>query len=712
VTASPARPGQWLGEALKPVKAPIPWTRGMYVALAVAVPFAGGILAGHVTDGLLASLGSLPAATADRGGPHRVRTLRIGASALSVVVGLVVGMAIFGRGWLVIPVVAIGAALSSLLSGLGAVGSICGLNGLTYLVVAAGDPLPHPIWRTAVLALAGGAWALLLAVPAWIKSPLQPERRAVATVYRRVADLLWAAGTGRAIGARQALMSALTDAQASLAAYRANAGGSERSTRGLLVALAGANPLIEVALARLRSGKAAPVEAIRAVTVLADAIERRRLLPSEAIAVSLPPGALRDALRRARRAVNGQDEDLTTTGWVPVLDPWWRRWRTTGWPKLRPGKSGWIAMVRLVACMVAAETVSQYGLHGRSYWVPLTTAVVLKPDFGSVFARGVQRAVGTSVGVALGAVLLTVTPATDWLLVAFAVLAFLLPVGVLRNYGIFVTMLTPLVLMQITIVTHDLHPLVVDRWVDTLTGCAIVIVGGYLLWPETWRPRLATRVDAAARAVAAYMRAALGDEGADRATVGSRQRRAYASLSDLRLAQQRSFAEPAPAGTQARLLWPVTVALERAVDEVAALTVRCRQLGERPSPDGVRQLAAAMEQLGLRAIGGRVPERIPLPKDLQLAGLADEVRTAGRALDQLNRRRSRRRSQRIRRRLRQGRAATATVVSLGRRIHLRRLAHPRRAAAAAGVKPSAGGSDGPASKKRGQPTRATAPAER
>src|SRR5229473_8552008 len=50
------------------------------------------------------------------------------------------------------------------------------------------------------------------------------------------------------------------------------------------------------------------------------------------------------------------------------------------------------------------------GLHGRgrfgergaaaaaAYWVPLTVAIVLKPDYGSVFARALQRGIGTVVG--------------------------------------------------------------------------------------------------------------------------------------------------------------------------------------------------------------------------------------------------------------------------------------------------------------------------
>ena len=62
--------------------------------------------------------------------------------------------------------------------------------------------------------------------------------------------------------------------------------------------------------------------------------------------------------------------------------------------------------LRLMACMGAAGVVSEVLPLQRSYWVPLTVAIVFKPDYGSVFARALQRGIGTVVGAVAGAVLL------------------------------------------------------------------------------------------------------------------------------------------------------------------------------------------------------------------------------------------------------------------------------------------------------------------
>ena len=45
-----------------------------------------------------------------------------------------------------------------------------------------------------------------------------------------------------------------------------------------------------------------------------------------------------------------------------------------------------------------AAVISQVLPLQRSYWVVLTVGIILKPDYGSVFARAVQRGVGTVVG--------------------------------------------------------------------------------------------------------------------------------------------------------------------------------------------------------------------------------------------------------------------------------------------------------------------------
>src|SRR5262249_37866306 len=45
--------------------------------------------------------------------------------------------------------------------------------------------------------------------------------------------------------------------------------------------------------------------------------------------------------------------------------------------------------LRLIACVLIADTVARSVGWNRAYWAPMTVAIVLKPDFNTTFSRGV-----------------------------------------------------------------------------------------------------------------------------------------------------------------------------------------------------------------------------------------------------------------------------------------------------------------------------------
>jgi hypothetical protein len=77
-----------------------------------------------------------------------------------------------------------------------------------------------------------------------------------------------------------------------------------------------------------------------------------------------------------------------------------------------------------------------------------------------------------------------------WLLVPFGVLAALLPYGRNRNYGLLAMFLTPLVMVLADLLKPAGWRLAGDRLVDTLIGCAIVLVVGFAPWPMSWYAHL------------------------------------------------------------------------------------------------------------------------------------------------------------------------------------------------------------------------------
>jgi uncharacterized membrane protein YccC len=287
-----------------------------------------------------------------------------------------------------------------------------------------------------------------------------------------------------------------------------------------------------------------------------------------------------------------------------------------------------IFALRLMLSIGVAALVSQALPLQRSYWVVLTVAIVLRPDFGSVFARALQRGIGTVVGAVLGAVVLSIFPAGPLLLIPCAIFAGLLPYGRDRNWGLFSTFLTPLVVILIDLLVRTGWALALDRLIDTVLGCAIVLLVGYAPWPSSWHAHLPEQLATALDSVARYTETALtGAPGRP-----ALRRQTYRVLSDLRTEFQRTMAEPPSVSGRAARLWPALAGLEQVTDAVTATAVRGDVTGQRPDPGQVAQLAGALRSLARGIRDGRLPDDLPLPDDADVRPVADRIADVRRAL--------------------------------------------------------------------------------
>jgi uncharacterized membrane protein YccC len=284
--------------------------------------------------------------------------------------------------------------------------------------------------------------------------------------------------------------------------------------------------------------------------------------------------------------------------------------------------------VRLALCMTAAELARQYLPLARPYWVLLTVALVLKPDFGSVFARAVQRGAGTLVGVLVGSALLAllaVLPWQGWVLVAMAATAAVLPWARAVNFGLFSVFQTPVIILLLDLTMPGGPELVGARLVDTLVGCAIVLVLGYALWPQTWRAPLDEALRDATGALDEFVGTAFtGDDTAIRRA----RRGSYRALTEVQTQLQRRLAEPPPISSRAADRWPVIVQLERTADAVTEAVIATRSGAPTPDPGQVEVLRRAIRQLD----DIRTADDTEILAEGVLAPIAREVDTARRLM--------------------------------------------------------------------------------
>jgi Fusaric acid resistance protein-like len=152
--------------------------------------------------------------------------------------------------------------------------------------------------------------------------------------------------------------------------------------------------------------------------------------------------------------------------------------------KVSTNRAARMAGLRLALCMSVA-TAASCALHEEShaFWLPLTVAVAVRPEYASVCARTINRAAGTAVGSVLAAGLI-VALGSGWPMAIAAALS--LGFAVLAGpklYGLGVVGITCSALLSCSIgVADPSNPAI--RLLDTALGCAIALLFGYLIWPE------------------------------------------------------------------------------------------------------------------------------------------------------------------------------------------------------------------------------------
>jgi len=275
--------------------------------------------------------------------------------------------------------------------------------------------------------------------------------------------------------------------------------------------------------------------------------------------------------------------------------------------RLIVGRAVLVTALALAICMAAAFAARYFVPADHWYWIPLTVALVMKADLGSIFARAALRVAGTSIGVAIGAALLILLPQGMGLVAAIGVFAAMLPWAKRVSYAAQTLFLTPLILILIDMVTPaaDTIGFVLERFIDTAIGGAIVLVLGYFLWPRRHARELAADFGSAMTVIAGYFVAVCEQGGKDDAARAASRRRildarraSYSALSDLRATLSRSMAEPPPAGREAAAWFPIVAGAERLCDRITTHAANWRPGDPVPDPERVSRIASVLRRIG------------------------------------------------------------------------------------------------------------------
>ena len=515
----------------------------------VILPLIVGFALGMPRGGLAMASGALNVSYSDGHDPYPQRARRMLASAVWCAIAIFLGAITGHRNVEAVFVATAWAFIAGMLVAVGTTAADVGVISLVLLVVYAAQPLtPRQAAEAGALALAGGLLQTALSIALWPVRRYDPERRALGNLFLELAAA--ASQPTQAATAPPATV-ATTQAQDAINALASNNSVESIRFRALL-SQAERIRLSNMMLARLRlrmqrenpnhaaigaigrylenaseilratgealfNNKQVGLEADRVILGVALTYQIRAqhgtgsraaffeaVLQDAQFQMDALSGQLRAAIDLAN---NATPEGAAAFERKEKQQPLWLRFSSaiaTLHANLNFRSAVFRHALRLSFAMAAGDAIGREFDWRRSYWIPMTIVLVLKPEFAVTFTRGVLRITGTVVGLLLATAFFHFLPihvATEIILIG--VFTLLMRWVGPANYGVFAVMISALVVLLLTINGVSPSEVILARGLNTAVGGVLALLA-YLAWPTWERSRVADNVAALLRAYRKY----------------------------------------------------------------------------------------------------------------------------------------------------------------------------------------------------------------
>jgi uncharacterized membrane protein YccC len=529
---------RWEGDKIVP-------GRAARNALGVVLPLAAGYLLGSLPAGLIVSSGALNVCFTDGDDPYRQRARRMLLGTLLVGLAVLTGTLSGHNPLINIAIAGVWAFAAGMMVAVSQAATDMGVVTLVTLVVFSAQPLePHRAVTAGLLAIAGGLLQTLFALALWPVEGYEPERRALANLYGELAraaaspaaateappasaQTIEAHNTLAGLGpihtvetdryrsllnqAERMRLSLLTLSRLRVRIGREKEGGDETAALDRFFELC--SRLLAAIGRSLRSNDSIDPhpDQLDQIDALADVLRLRgagaesemlSALAGDALhQVDALAGQLRSAVELASHATpEGQaefDRTQSRAHWTLRL----RGSLATIRANMTFESAAFRHAIRLAVCVTLGAAIGRAVSWHRTYWLPMTVAIVLKPDFSATFSRGVLRVVGTLSGLAFATVLFPIVSTTIMRqIVVIALLVFMLRSLGAANYGILTAAVSALVVLLIGLTGVSAKDVIAARALNSVAGGALALAA-YWLWPTWERYRIKENV---ARLLDAY----------------------------------------------------------------------------------------------------------------------------------------------------------------------------------------------------------------
>jgi uncharacterized membrane protein YccC len=613
-------------------------------SVGVVLPLIAGFALNMPRGGVVVAGGALNVSYSDGSDPYAQRAKRMlsssGLCALAVLLGALSG----SHNVAAVIIATLWAFLAGLFVAISTTAADLGVISLVTLLIYAAQPLtPHQAVVSSILALGGGLLQTALSIALWPVRRYEPERRALANFYFELARAAQQPiiatsappATVQSAQAQEALSGLDRDTSLEAVRYRSLLNQAERIRLSLLtlsrlhLRLSRENPshaavrilddyLKNAAhvLQAIGNSLTTGMPAARSSELLAaiETLTRDLRRETEGMPASFLAAVAKDA-RFQMDALNGQLRsaldlamNTTPTGQAAFAkqeaqQPLFLRFSgriATLRANLNLQSSAFRHAMRLSA-MVALGNILERGFYWRrSYWLPMTIVLVLKPEFTTTFSRGLLRISGTIVGLFLATALFHFLPYTiPMQIVLIFVFTLLLRWVGPANYGIFGVAVSALIVLLIAITGVSPKDLIWARGINTAAGGALALLA-YWVWPTWERTRVSERIAQMLDTYREYFHALtesyLRNENSNADDLDRLRLAARRARSNLEASMDRLSAEPGTTAEQMNQLNALLASSHRFVHGVMALDAGWLHTPAAPVRPAFREFAADVEK--------------------------------------------------------------------------------------------------------------------
>ena len=467
----------------------------------VAAPLLAALLLHQPSAGVFIAVGSVSTGFGAFQGAYRSRATAMVLCGAGMAASLFIGSLAGHSTLAACAVAALWGFGSGLFVALGSVASFVALQSTVAVIVAGAFPAdPRGAAARAILVLAGALVQIVLVVGLWPLRRFRAEREAIGGVYRSLAAYADALPATALAAPEPHTLAAIESVQRhpqpfarsqELLVFRGLLDEAERiraSLAALSLTPARSHPSLPRALSSVLGDIAAALDEGRAPTVpprdwkaLDDAAADLRTSTARVDALL---GQLRSACRMAQVPATGRHAAHASLPAARPIDPLLDALRTIR-ANLSLRSTAFRHAVRLAVALALGTVLYRSAGLPRGYWLPMTTLIVLKPEYKETFVVGTARSLGTLAGAGLAWLLVQLLGAhpavVSSLLIAFVWGCY----ATFRvNYIVFTISMTGYVVMLLFLAGVPGPAAATYRALDTVLGGALALVI-YRVWP-TW----------------------------------------------------------------------------------------------------------------------------------------------------------------------------------------------------------------------------------